>query len=255
MAVESHVAVQLRGVGRVFDGRRVLAGIDLTIRSGEFVVLVGKSGCGKSTLLKIVGGLDSGAEGVIDVSPDQAIVFQDPRLLPWKPVWKNVILGLEGSQAQLRERARDALAEVGLADHAHAWPLTLSGGEAQRVALARALVRTPNLLLLDEPFAALDALTRLKMQQQVIALWRRHRIAALFVTHDVDEALLLADRIVLIADGAIARIFEIGLSRPRHREHPRFVAFRKELLQALGVNEEDDDRGAADPIPLYPAAG
>jgi sulfonate transport system ATP-binding protein len=168
------------------------------------------------------------------------MVFQDARLLPWKPVWKNVILGLAGSMRALRQKALGALAEVGLSERADAWPLTLSGGEAQRVALARALVRTPAPLLLDEPFAALDALTRLQMQQQVLHLWRTHGIAALFVTHDVDEALLLADRIILIEAGTIAREFDIGLSRPRHRDHPRFVSLRKQLLTALGVEEGDD---------------
>jgi sulfonate transport system ATP-binding protein len=232
-------AVRLRGVGRVFGKRRILSDIDLTIHQGEFVVLVGKSGCGKSTLLKIVGGLDSGSEGDAAVASNHAIVFQDPRLLPWKPVWKNVILGVKGSPPSLRAQAGAALAEVGLTERADAWPLTLSGGEAQRVAIARALVRAPDLLLMDEPFAALDALTRLKMQQQVAGLWRRRRIATLFVTHDVDEALLLADRIILIEAGRIARQFDIGLPRPRHREHPRFVALRKELLADLGVESED----------------
>lgn len=244
-------AVHLRNVGRVFDGRRVLADVDLTIRQGEFVVLVGRSGSGKSTLLKIVGGLDAGAEGTIDVTCNQAIVFQDARLLPWKRVWKNVILGLRGSAGSLRERAQATLAEVGLSARADAWPLTLSGGEAQRVAIARALVRTPDLLLLDEPFAALDALTRLKLQQQVSELWRRHAISALFVTHDVEEALLLADRILLIDEGRLRREFDIGLRRPRHREHPRFVALRKELLAALGVDEDGDLEGCPAPTPSF----
>jgi sulfonate transport system ATP-binding protein len=231
--------VHVESVSRVFDGRCVLRDIDLVVRTGEFVVMVGKSGCGKSTLLRIVGGLDAGAEGRIDVTADRAAVFQDSRLLPWKQVWKNVVLGLDGTRNSLRHRALDALAEVGLSEHADAWPLTLSGGEAQRVALARALVRTPRLVLLDEPFAALDALSRLKMQQLVLRLWRAHSMAALFVTHDVDEALLLADRILLIEAGRLANEFAIGLQRPRHREHPRFVALRRELLTALGVEEAE----------------
>jgi len=245
-------AVRLRGVGRVFEGRRVLSDVDLTIAQGEFVVIVGKSGCGKSTLLKIVGGLDEGAEGAVEVVENHAIVFQDPRLLPWKPVWRNVILGIDGPAAKLRERADEALAEVGLTERAEAWPLTLSGGEAQRVAIARALVRAPDLLLMDEPFAALDALTRLKMQRQVAGLWRRHKIATLFVTHDVDEALLLADRIVLVEVGRVARHFEIDLSRPRRREHPRFMALRKELLANLGV-EADNAFDADDSVGREPA--
>lgn len=231
-------AIVLRKVGREFEGRRVLSDVDLTIEPGEFVVLVGASGCGKSTLLKIVGGLDTGAEGEIRVAPSQATVFQDPRLLPWKPVWKNVILGLNGAAAELRARALAALAEVGLTARADAWPLTLSGGEAQRVALARALVRTPDILLLDEPFAALDALTRLNMQQQVIELWREHRPATLFVTHDVDEAILLADRILLVERGRIARSFVVRLPRPRHRDLPEFASLRRQLLAGLGVSED-----------------
>lgn len=231
--------VRLTGVGRVFDGRRVVDNVNLTIDPGEFVVLVGKSGCGKSTLLKIVGGLDADAEGSVEVAKSRAIVFQDPRLLPWKLVWKNVILGINGPQTKLRAEALAALREVGLVDRAEAWPLTLSGGEAQRTALARALVRTPSLLLLDEPFAALDALTRLKMQQQVLDLWQSHRIAMLFVTHDVDEALLLADRILLMETGLIVREFNIDLPRPRHRDHSRFTQFRRELLRSLGVDEMD----------------
>jgi sulfonate transport system ATP-binding protein len=240
MTSRQRPAVDLRQVGRAFDGRRIFSDVNLTIRPGEFVVLVGKSGCGKSTLLRIIGGLDAGAEGVIDVTGNHAVVFQDARLLPWKAVWKNVVLGLDGPQSELRERALRALAEVALTDRADAWPLTLSGGEAQRVAIARALVRTPDLLLLDEPFAALDALTRLKMQQQVLMLWRRHRIATLLVTHDVDEALLLADRILLVEDGGIRRELTISLERPRHREDPGFVTLRRELLSALGVNEDDE---------------
>jgi sulfonate transport system ATP-binding protein len=230
-------AVLLENVARRFDGRTVLSGIDLTIAQGEFVVLIGQSGCGKSTLLKIVGGLDHGAEGRVEVGTNRAIVFQDPRLLPWKVVWKNVVLGLEGTKEVLRDRAFSALDEVGLAARAEAWPLTLSGGEAQRVAIARALVRTPDLLLLDEPFAALDALTRLKMQRQVGDLWQRHGMAALFVTHDVDEALLLADRVLLVESGRIARDFAVDIPRPRVRENSRFIRLRKELLRALGVEE------------------
>lgn len=247
--VYSQPSASLRRVSRTFDGRRVLSNIDFDIGVGEFVILVGKSGCGKSTLLRIVGGLDDGADGAIDVTPSHAICFQDPRLLPWKSVWRNVVIGLEGSARDLRARAMTALREVGLVERAEAWPLTLSGGEAQRVALARALVRTPELLLLDEPFAALDALTRLKMQQQVLSLWREHRISMLFVTHDVDEALLLADRIVLIEAGRITREFHVGLDRPRHREHPQFAKLRRELLQSLGVDEDADSAVPTDVAP------
>jgi sulfonate transport system ATP-binding protein len=228
--------VTLDNVGRSFDGRTILAGVNLRIEAGEFVTLIGRSGCGKSTLLKIVAGLDSGASGNVSVNGERAIVFQDPRLLPWRSVWRNVALGLNGPPARQKSRALAALDEVGLAARADAWPLTLSGGEAQRVAIARALVRTPDLLLLDEPFAALDALTRLKMQRQVADLWSRHRVATLFVTHDVEEAILLADRILLVEDGRIAEEVRVDLPRPRRRDEPDFAALRKRLLLALGVD-------------------
>ncbi|MFG1343266.1 ABC transporter ATP-binding protein [Xanthobacter autotrophicus DSM 431] len=231
--------VHLSGVSRSFGDRRVLEDIRLDVAAGEFVVIVGASGCGKSTLLRLVAGLDREAEGTLEVTDSRAIVFQDPRLLPWKKVWRNIVLGLDGPSEQLRALARATLAEVGLTARADAWPLTLSGGEAQRVGLARALVRTPELLLLDEPFAALDALTRLKMQRLVLDLWRRHRISMLFVTHDVEEALLLADRVVLIDHGRIARQIEVDLPRPRDRRHPVFGALETELLAALGVAPEE----------------
>jgi sulfonate transport system ATP-binding protein len=189
-------------------------------------------------LLRVIAGLDHDAEGELEVTANHAIVFQDPRLLPWKPVWRNVVLGLKGRAADLKRLALRALGEVGLTERADAWPLTLSGGEAQRVGLARALVRTPDLLLLDEPFAALDALTRLKMQRQVTALWLRHRIAMVFVTHDVEEALLLADRVMLLEQGSITRQIKVDLPRPRDRRHPLFGRLERELLAALGVEDE-----------------
>ncbi|UWP87565.1 ABC transporter ATP-binding protein [Dactylosporangium fulvum] len=228
--------VTVRGVTRRFAGRTVLDGVDLTIAPGEFVALLGASGSGKSTLLKAVAGLDKGAEGHFDVPQRRAIVFQEHRLLPWSRVGRNVTLGVTGKR--LRERAIAALAEVGLEDRVDAWPSTLSGGESQRVALARALVRQPELLLLDEPFGALDALTRLKAQALVARLWQEHRPAVLLVTHDVEEALLLADRALLLEHGRIARDLTIDLPRPRRLDSPRFAALRRELLLGLGVNPD-----------------
>jgi sulfonate transport system ATP-binding protein len=225
--------VDVRGLTRAFAGRRVLDGIDLQIQSGEIVALIGRSGSGKSTLLRILAGLDHDTTGEFTVNGKVAVAFQDARLLPWRRVRENVALGLDvpdrGSVADA------ALAEVGLADHVRAWPLTLSGGEAQRTSLARALVREPNLLLLDEPFGALDALTRLTMHQLVLDLWERHRPAILLVTHDVDEALAIADRVILLADGRIAYEERITLDRPRDHDEPDLVGKRNRLLAELGV--------------------
>jgi sulfonate transport system ATP-binding protein len=221
-------AVRVRGARRAFDGRVVLDDVDLDIAPGEFVALLGASGSGKSTLLRAVAGLDRGATGDFQVPERHAIVFQEHRLLPWNRVWHNVTLGLTGGN--LRQRAETALAEVGLTARADAWPGTLSGGESQRVALARALVRTPDLLLLDEPFGALDALTRIKAQRLVARLVAEHRPAVLLVTHDVDEALLLADRALVLRDGRIAEEFHV--TRDPH--------LRANLLAALGVDPQED---------------
>jgi sulfonate transport system ATP-binding protein len=228
--------VRVRGLTRKFGDRTVLDAVDLDIAPGEFVALLGASGSGKSTLLRALGGLDPDAAGDLRVPAQRAVVYQEHRLLPWARVWKNVVLGVRGPA--LRDRAAAALEEVGLSSHADAWPLTLSGGESQRVALARALVRTPRLLLLDEPFGALDALTRLKAQALVGELWAEHRPAVLLVTHDVEEALLLADRALLLAGGRIEREIDIGLPRPRSLDHPDFIALRRTLLQGLGVHTE-----------------
>ena len=227
-------AVRVAGLRRSFEGRAVLAGIDLSIRRGEFVALLGRSGSGKSTLLRALAGLDRGATGDVEVPAERAVVFQDPRLLPWLTVADNVSLGLAGVDA--RRRAVEALAEVGLTDHAGAWPATLSGGEAQRVALARALAREPRLLLLDEPFGALDALTRIRMHALVQELCRRHRPAVLLVTHDVDEAILLADRVLVLTDGRLSLVVEPPVAQPRRRD-AEFAELRGRLLAELGVDD------------------
>jgi sulfonate transport system ATP-binding protein len=226
-------AVEVRGLTRQFGANMVLDDLDLTIRPGEFVALLGRSGSGKSTLLRTLAGLDPAPAETVRVPAAKSVVFQEPRLLPWKRVWKNVTLGLRTPNP--RARAEAALAEVGLSHRLNAWPLTLSGGEAQRAALARALVREPALLLLDEPFAALDALTRLRMQALVTDLWRAHRPAVLLVTHDVEEALLLADRVLVLEHGKIALDAEFSLPRPRRPDHALFADMRTTLLTALGV--------------------
>ncbi|SCG44323.1 ABC transporter ATP-binding protein [Micromonospora rifamycinica] len=228
-------------VRRAFDDRPVLAGVDLTIAAGEVVALLGGSGSGKSTLLRILAGLDAEATGPTRLRGTAAVVFQEHRLLPWKRVGDNVALGVTGPD--VRARVDRALAEVGLADRRRAWPAELSGGQAQRVAVARALVREPNLLLLDEPFGALDALTRLRMQSLLRRLRAQHGFAALLVTHDVEEALLLADRILLLDEGVIAEEIPVDLDpdhpgdRPpaRSPDHPAFGALRRRLLDRLGV--------------------
>jgi sulfonate transport system ATP-binding protein len=227
---------RLRGVTRGFAGHRVLDGLDLDIAPGEFIALIGRSGSGKSTLLRALAGLDDDVTGDLVVDGEVAIAFQEPRLLPWKTVAENVGLGLH--RADSESVARDALAEVGLTAQSRAWPLTLSGGEAQRASLARALVRSPRLLLLDEPFSALDALTRITIHRLVLDLWQRHRPAVLLVTHDVDEALAFADRVLLLADGHIAHEVRITSDRPRDRTDHTLTTLRDRLLTELGVTPE-----------------
>jgi sulfonate transport system ATP-binding protein len=225
-------AVRVRNLKRAFGDHRVLNGLDLDIAPGDFVVLLGASGCGKSTLLRILADLDHEFDGEVMVPARRAVAFQAPRLLPWKSVWRNVVLGVPCAD---RAVASAALEEVNLAHRADQWPKVLSGGEAQRASLARALVRQPDLLLLDEPFAALDALTRIRAQDLVAELWQRHGCAVLLVTHDVEEAVLLADRILVMHNGQIAHAVQVDLARPRHRSSAPFVALRRQLLEWLGV--------------------
>jgi len=193
------MTIRARNLRKTYDNHEILRGVDLDVAPGEIVALLGRSGSGKSTLLRILGGLED-AEGDIDVPREVGFGFQDASLLPWMPVWKNVLLGMDPRE---RGRAERILEAVHLEGRADAWPLTLSGGEAQRVSLARALVREPELLLLDEPFGALDALTRRAMHALLRELHARYRPSILMVTHDVDEAIALADRILVIGDGRI----------------------------------------------------
>ncbi len=229
--------VTASGLGKSFGGRRVLDGIDLDLAPGSFVALVGRSGSGKSTLLRLLAGLerpDTGSLAMAGAAPDTLggalrIMFQDGRLLPWKRVVDNVALGLDGDA---RGKALAALASVGLADRAGEWPRVLSGGQRQRVALARALASQPRLLLLDEPLGALDALTRLEMQRLIENLWRRSGFTALLVTHDVSEAALLADRILLIEDGRIGLDLAVDLPRPRPPS-PELSAVERVVLERI----------------------
>jgi len=225
--------VAVRNLSLNFGSTSVLRDLDLDIAAGEFVALLGRSGSGKTTLLRVLAGLEAPLGGTTSVPEARSVVFQEPRLLPWKPVWENVAIGLRGDG--LRERAVAALREVNLEQRADAWPLTLSGGEAQRAGLARALVREPKFLLLDEPFASIDALTRLRMHDLIIDLWKLHGPSILLVTHDVDEALLLADRALVMDGGRIAAEVRTGAGRPRDPTSTRFVQQRRELLALLGV--------------------
>ncbi len=231
--------VAISGLHKAYGGRTVLQHIDLRIAPGDFVAIVGRSGCGKSTLLRLVAGLESPSGGriALDGRPRDGhddgtrIMFQDARLLPWKRVLDNIALGLPGREG--RERAREALAQVGLAERANDWPAVLSGGQRQRVALARALVHRPRLLLLDEPLGALDALTRIEMQLLIERLWLAHGFTALLVTHDVAEAVALADRVLLIEDHRIAFDERVPLLRPRSHGAPAFAAIEERVLRRV----------------------
>ena len=223
--------VRLRGFTRQFGEDVIIRNLDLDIAPGEFVALLGRSGSGKTTLLRTLAGLDGVIGQDVTVPRARAVVFQDARLLPWKRMWRNVVLGLKGGDTHAR--AEHALREVGLGHRLDAWPLTLSGGEAQRGALARALVREPQLLLLDEPFAAVDALTRMKVHELVLALWRAHQPAVMLVTHDIDEAIALADRILVLDHGRI--IAEERINAPRGQRTATVRPLRSRLLGHLGV--------------------
>lgn len=242
-------ALRTAELRRSFGDRAVLDGIDLEVSQGEFVALIGRSGSGKTTLLRAVAGLDDSVagSGEILVPRRTSLIFQDSRLLPWLRVLDNVVLGQTDSTA--RQRGRRTLAEVGLEGRERAWPHELSGGEQQRAAIARSFVSAPQLLLADEPFGALDALTRLRMHALLRTLVRAHRPAVLLVTHDVDEAILLADRVLVIDQGRFSRDLGIDLPPDRSPQHPGIPALREELLSALGVGTR-----AQDPSPRHDSA-
>ena len=236
------LGVRLQGLGKRFGERAVLHDIALDVAPGQFVAIVGRSGCGKSTLLRLLAGLETASSGEVRLGDapagtrrnDVRIMFQEARLLPWRTVLQNVQLGLDSADAPAR--ARDALAQVGLADRANDWPAVLSGGQRQRVALARALVHRPRLLLLDEPLGALDALTRIEMQRLIESVWRELRFTAVLVTHDVAEAVALADRVLLVEDGRITLDEPVALARPRAHGSPAFAELEGRVLARV-LNE------------------
>lgn len=246
------VAVRLAGLAKRFGDRPVLTGLDLEVPAGQFVALVGRSGCGKSTLLRLLAGLERPTEGSIMLGEDASspvrnddvrLMFQDAQLLPWKSVVDNVALGLPGARKAVRDAAMEALNHVGLADRAGEWPSHLSGGQRQRVALARALAHRPRLLLLDEPLGALDALTRLEMHALIETVWREGGFTALLVTHDVTEAVRLADRVVLMEQGAMVLDEAVHLPRPRERSHRDFTALEDRVLRRILRREPADGGG------------
>ncbi len=227
--------VSVQGLSRHFGGRKVLQNIDLDIRAGEFIALLGRSGSGKSTLLKALARLDPRArgEGELRVPDNFSVAFQDSRLLPWLRVLDNVVLG--DNSKSFRRAGQRVLAEVGLAGREKDWPADLSGGEQQRAALARCLVRKPALLLADEPFGALDALTRLNMQALLRSLCHQYHLTVLLVTHDVDEAIALAQRVIVLDQGVISLGLTIDPQQVRVPE--QHEKYRQQLLQALGVSD------------------
>jgi sulfonate transport system ATP-binding protein len=243
--------IALRGLSKSFGSKEVLKGIDLTVPAGQFLAIVGRSGCGKSTLLRTLVGLEAPTSGVVTVggSAEGRIMFQEPRLLPWARVLDNVRVGLSGvEKSSARAAAKAALAEVGLADRAQDWPSVLSGGQKQRVALARALVSRPRLLALDEPLGALDALTRIEMQTLIERVWLEQGFTAVLVTHDVAEALAMADRVVLIEDGRIELDLAVDLPRPRRRGSAEIGQLEETILGKLfgeGGRPSDDEAGGA----------
>src|SRR5215203_1414070 len=246
-AATSGVTIEATALHKAFTTRQVLLGVDLTIAPGEFVAIVGQSGCGKSTLLRLMAGLESPNTGVVALAgepprPGSSLVrmmFQDARLLPWRRVLENVSLGLP---AERKAEALAALDEVGLAERRSDWPSILSGGQRQRVALARALASRPRALLLDEPLGALDALTRLEMQGLIERVWQEHGFTAVLVTHDVEEAVALADRIIVLSAGQVALDLHVDLPRPRDHAARRFTELKAIALdEVLGTRHE---RGA-----------
>ncbi|SMC29550.1 sulfonate transport system ATP-binding protein [Clostridium acidisoli DSM 12555] len=245
LSEEKNTHLRIQNLKKRFGDFDVLKNIDINIEQGQFIAIVGRSGCGKSTLLRLIAGLEQPSEGEILVngellkglSSEIRFLFQEARLLPWKKILENVELGTKNNDKEL---AISALKEVGLEDRAKEWPSVLSGGQKQRVSLARALASRPRLLLLDEPLGALDALTRIEMQKLIETLWKEQNFTAILVTHDVSEAVTLADRVILINEGSIAMDVKISLARPRIKNND-FAYFEKYILDKVMKKDEDYD--------------
>jgi ABC-type nitrate/sulfonate/bicarbonate transport system ATPase subunit len=242
--------LRLSAIRKNYGDTDVLAGVDLDIEAGEIVAVVGPSGCGKSTLLRLISGLDTSFGGTVHVGdrevrgPDPAVgvVFQEPRLFPWLTLSDNVAFGLaDRGSSRARDLVRETLEVVGLGGFANALPKQLSGGMAQRAALARALVTEPQVLLLDEPFNALDAFTRMRLQDHLLAAWGRYRPTLLLVTHDLDEAVYLADRVILLGSrpSRVSVVIPVVPPRPRDRRDPTLAALRVALLEALHLERSE----------------
>lgn len=240
--------LSIRGLRKRYGDTPVIGGLDLDVAPGEIVALVGPSGCGKSTLLRLAAGLDTRYKGEISVggatvcgpNPAVGVVFQEPRLFPWLSVADNVAFGLtDRASSRARQLVGETLAVVGLAEFAGALPKQLSGGMAQRVALARALVTEPRVLLMDEPFSSLDAFTRMRLQDHLLAAWTRYQPTLLLVTHDLDEAVYLADRVILVSErpARVQQELRVEAARPRDRRDPSLAALRATLLEALHLEK------------------
>ncbi|MBW4456503.1 MAG: ATP-binding cassette domain-containing protein [Nostoc indistinguendum CM1-VF10] len=243
MAPLQGVEVKVMGLTKTYGNNQVLQSLDLEIAPGEFIAIVGRSGGGKSTLLRMIAGFESPSDGGVLINGEPLrgrnrnarTMFQNARLLPWDNVLRNVGLGLNKKDWQ--QKAEKALEQVGLKERAKDWPSVLSGGQKQRVALARALVREPRLLMLDEPLGALDAMTRIEMQRLIEKIWQEQKFSAFLITHDVDEAVTLADRIILIEDGRVTMDHRISLPRPRKRKDPEFLTLAEEILERVMGDE------------------
>ncbi|MCZ0704213.1 sulfonate transport system ATP-binding protein [Natronobacillus azotifigens] len=240
------MSLTLRNVSRTFAGASAVRNISLSVQPGEIVGLLGTSGCGKSTILRAISGLDDGYEGEIEINGNTAkevhdttgFIFQEPRLLPWLTVLDNVIFGLKGEHADKQKRAKEYIADVGLEGKEKLYPRQLSGGMAQRVAIARALVTSPEILLLDEPFSALDAFTKMQLQDLLLDVWKTYQSTVVLVTHDIDEATYLCDRIVILRGqpGEIDREITLTEQRPRKRGSEELARYKADILESLNLD-------------------